>query len=555
MVKFNFPSLNLKKGQYISLGILLFLAISIPIGLYLSQKTQIFKPRAVESNIANLNYVVKPVLLIPIDWKDKISQSDIGQYKSNTQEALKVVQNWYSSKLNGHTFNIDRSDFKVVYSLKPLNFKRQTIDSRNTADLFFEIDGGVLIPTEDKVIQAIWLIGSEDLDATAGGRVVINHSAIFEYTGEKGEFLKNRALGILAHELGHTFGLKHPCTILTEDDCPPDAPRPLPELNESLNSIMKGPPTGFPNLGFNNSIHNPEVGKVYQSPFINPNHDNPPPGTIIPTPIITPTPIATIKPSESPTPTPGQQITLSGCQEITQSGNYMLDRDLTNLSGQPCLKIHDTTNVNLNCNGHKITENVTQFRDDEALKISNLTNFSIQSCRLQGINNTESLVSPLKILTITNSKNGVIQNNQFTKNIFEVNNSQNLSIKNNAFDGWYVQHDSNGITIEDNNLFNTFDRNQTPGMIYLENGYNNKILNNTINGGWDGIDRDFQHAIYSDDGILLQDERNDLVQGNQISNNWDCGIETIGFIQNTIFDSNTSKNSPICGIGGWYSNS
>lgn len=43
--------------------------------------------------------------------------------------------------------------------------------------------------------------------------------------------------------------------------------------------------------------------------------------------------------------------------------------------------------------------------------------------------------------------------------------------------------------------------------------------------------------------------------GEQISNVFDCGVETSGVIANAIIANNRISNIGICGIGGWYWNS
>jgi hypothetical protein len=88
-------------------------------------------------------------------------------------------------------------------------------------------------------------------------------------------------------------------------------------------------------------------------------------------------------------------------------------------------------------------------------------------------------------------------------------------------------------------------------LIDMKNGQRNRIIGNTLSG----TEAIPTFLVGLDDGIVLVNESNDQVSDNTITGAYDCGIETTGMIQNTLFDHNIIHNSPVCGIGAWYANS
>ena len=57
-----------------------------------------------------------------------------------------------------------------------------------------------------------------------------------------------------------------------------------------------------------------------------------------------------------PPPTAADSVPVSQCQEITNPGNYVLTRDLSTADGEyECIRIHDTTNVVLDCGNHMLS--------------------------------------------------------------------------------------------------------------------------------------------------------------------------------------------------------
>lgn len=225
---------------------------------------------------------VRPVILIPKDWKERLKVEDLDQYKSNAISALSEVQRFYSQKLNGKTFKFS-NNVEVVNSPKGIEGVPQT----TAYNIFVALDGFSVLPAQGGIVYAVWIIGSYS-GTRNGGEILggsytylTNEDLINSAPGENQVF-RNGSIGVLAHELGHAFGLvfsgfanAHPCSEISQKECVINAPKPLPLGEEYSNDIM-GFFGNYPNAGFNNTTYNPEITKIFKSPFINPENEAPP---------------------------------------------------------------------------------------------------------------------------------------------------------------------------------------------------------------------------------------------------------------------------------------
>lgn len=239
------------------------------------------------------------------------------------------------------------------------------------------------------------------------------------------------------------------------------------------------------------------------------------------------------------TAAPAAITILSSCGEITKSGNYSIVNDLS-ATNVPCLNIRDTQDVHINCNNHLIAGK----NFEAAVQIKNVENFSIESCRLSMPSIKEGAT-----VAISDAKNGEVKNNHIDGESMTAYTSTNLVIKNNAFTSIYHQSYTSKSVIE-NNTFILNPEISPGGVIALDFGEHNRISGNYINGLAKGLSND--EKLHSDDGIILLDERYDLIENNTIDNNYDCGIETEGFITSTTIQGNIIKNIGYCGIGAWF---
>jgi len=251
---------------------------------------------------------------------------------------------------------------------------------------------------------------------------------------------------------------------------------------------------------------------------------------------------------------------ISTCRKITQSGDYVLAKDLT--SSDACLLIESVKNVAIDCQGHSIEY---AGMGPGAIWVRNTQGFSIQNCKLTGYRNTKEPKNVSFGIKIVNSSNGVISNNSLTgldintgSGEYEAINSfysTNLEVRNNKFTlGLQQNYTFNSVIAG-----NTFEIPKVIGVaaaIISNNGGKNRIENNTEDGGWTGVkDQDSSFDLGADDGLVVAGEDGDVISGNTFANNWDCGIETLDLITNIKITGNIIRNSPICAIGAWYGNS
>jgi len=248
-------------------------------------------------------------------------------------------------------------------------------------------------------------------------------------------------------------------------------------------------------------------------------------------------------------PTPALSTKVASCQEITQPHTTVaLTQDLTAPDAQPCLNIHDTSNISLDCGKHSISALVSP-----AISVSNVSNFSIQNCVLS---RTEWAAT----LQVIGSTGGQISNNTFGDSSptadaalsVSISQSNNSTFSNNSVYGSYSQDSSSYSSITGNTFTSTQagSGNQAAAMVLSRGGHGNFIYQNSINGN--AVYYPGGRASGTDDGILIADESNDIIATNTIQNNWDCGIEFFGNINSVLVKANHIQNSGNVGIGGFY---
>lgn len=218
---------------------------------------------------------VKPAIYIPADWNKEEVKTKIPEYKEEILKALKVLQKWYAQRLNGKTFRINE-EVDVVFSNEIGENKPNLVE-----DAFYSTGGDKILPFNSSYVRVVFVVGRNGIATGGPGFAFLSYSDLLLLAENQ---IKDSMLGLIGHELGHSFGLvfagwamAHPCTVSTENECKKGAPPDLPSSEESREAIMGIGWPSFPNVKFNNSTFNPEVWKIYQSPFINSQNDPAPP--------------------------------------------------------------------------------------------------------------------------------------------------------------------------------------------------------------------------------------------------------------------------------------
>ena len=224
------------------------------------------------------------------------------------------------------------------------------------------------------------------------------------------------------------------------------------------------------------------------------------------------------------------------CGEIASSGCFVLGADLvSNRSGAACLSLHDAANVDLDCAGHAISV-------VPAIAVKNVSGFRIHGCKITN--------ERLFVVDIVGSRDGLIDHNDVRGGIHAAD-SDRLTLSSNELGSMYFQEYGRSSIVQDNIFALPPDpTGAIASPIYLRYGSSTQVLRNRVDGGWDG-----QHQAGADDGIVLEDEHGDRLEGNSFSNVYDCGVETLGLLADSVISNNVVQNAGICGIGGWYWNS
>jgi Right handed beta helix region len=179
------------------------------------------------------------------------------------------------------------------------------------------------------------------------------------------------------------------------------------------------------------------------------------------------------------------------CQTIVDNtGTLALKQDLSG-NDTSCLRLVGGSG-DLDCQGH----------DVQSIELTDVHGLTIHNCRMQGVSSTRS----------------------------------------------------SNVTLVGNVL--TADTRKTVAtVVRFADGTNNRVIDNTIDGSWRGQKYPFGgYPPGADDGIVIENDANLLIEGNAIRNVWDCGIERLGNRTDPItIRDNAITNAAECGLGGWFS--
>ncbi len=300
--------------------------------------------------------MVKPILVIPADWEDRISSDTIQNvYIPAILSGMSQAQQFYVAHLGGHSFNYIH-EVTVIHAKNRTNLEGACCATEVLARL------NVLPTPPNGEIDIAFVVGSGDKNAAAYDNpemrlqdiAAISHNYIEELASNNPKLI-NYGVGAIAHELGHTFGLthagwgnQHPCSTASQNECIKSiqdavnaGTKQYPPASEWSTSVMGyGSIPIFPNTGFNNSIWNPEVQRIYQNPFINPNGDPAPE----PTPPSSAASISGISPTQVAA---GSTFKILGGGLGTNTGSISLTNPSLSDKDKPNLQIQSWTNTQI----------------------------------------------------------------------------------------------------------------------------------------------------------------------------------------------------------------
>lgn len=258
--------------------------------------TEVTFARSGVSSLPGEDYLVQPILVIPDDWKSKVTQDKEDAYKNGIRNILTAVQSDYRNILQGPTFNFSEVETKRI---GPLN----TQNAAHMCDILSK-NGLDSVPPANS-IPLNFIVGSgKTIDCALGNIAGISHDILENslHPDNSKDYLWVRKT--IAHELGHTFGLSwdglanaHTCTILTPKQCKETAPEILrgeyPPSTECVSFMSYCQNDSYP-MALDNTTANPEIKDLLQSSFITPKFLPPEPK---PMPLVKKSNVYSISPS------------------------------------------------------------------------------------------------------------------------------------------------------------------------------------------------------------------------------------------------------------------
>jgi hypothetical protein len=236
---------------------------------------------------------------------------------------------------------------------------------------------------------------------------------------------------------------------------------------------------------------------------------------------------------------------LGDCAEITAPGSYSLAADMSTTSRTAvCVSVHDTHDVQIDCANHKLSGN--DFVN--AIRIERVDHFSLKNC---SINSAWTDILQSRWGSVTGNSLTSDRTNQVYAVVNGAHNDHIVLAHNSLF-GSYQDRYSTYTTTSNNQVYG-WRGTGAAGIISSYTKYA-RIFDNVIDGRWDGQPRAAPGAwqVGLDDGIVIDDISEAIVENNSIRNVWDCGIEWSSTVSDSIIRGNSTDNAGICAIGGWY---
>lgn len=238
------------------------------------------------------SYKVTNILFAPADTEaDPV-------YPKLIKDAVNRVQDWYAQQLDGKTFQINEDNNPIIIKSEKRLYELCNPPTAQPGKFYpciqsaiEEVERKIQYPSEGVVLN-IFLVGIPSSDTAPAGNYswVKKLSAGGSFYGEsilrmlkgaqtrKDEVIcgakygascdPELAIGIVAHEMGHAFGLSgssewsysHPCTEISREECNKNLdPKFYPDVSEWFSSVMgTGFYKGLNRTWLNDSCINPE---------------------------------------------------------------------------------------------------------------------------------------------------------------------------------------------------------------------------------------------------------------------------------------------------------
>lgn len=248
--------------------------------------------------------------------------------------------------------------------------------------------------------------------------------------------------------------------------------------------------------------------------------------------------------------TAASAIAIDSCSLLPLApGNYKVTADLV-ANGSPCLQINDVSGVTIDCQGHSIDSAPETYVS--TIRTEDANHFLVADCTLPG---TGSAGFKGGALSINDSSDGTAFANTVGREAapWEPNNLIAAGSTRISFDGNTAVN--SGIYFYETSYSSQVDNTSairgdtiTPASgYYVLNGHNNVAAQNSF----DGNAPSSGEFVGADDGILLGDESNSIIEDNSFTRLFDAGVETLGFVSNSEIVRNTISHAEIDGIGAY----
>jgi parallel beta-helix repeat protein len=236
---------------------------------------------------------------------------------------------------------------------------------------------------------------------------------------------------------------------------------------------------------------------------------------------------------------------VSDCTDITAPGSYALTSDVHPANRTTaCISVHDTHDVQIDCANHKLATDST-----DAIKIDRVDHFSLRNCTIDAgwFNLTQSNWGNISANSLASSWSAI------PYMAVTATNTDHIVFANNTLVGTYQDWYSSSTTVSHNQIFGS-PLKTGPGAILSSWSKHALISGNTIDGRWNGQTSwdGTTMPLGFDDGIIITDLSDVLLENNTIRNVWDSGIEWYGSVSDSVIRGNHVEKAGISAIGGWY---